>query len=305
MRHYRSLDDLQLQKSWLTIGVFDGVHRGHQAILNFLAESAHAAGAQAVVMTFDPHPTSVLTGQDVKSLTTLDERGELLSAYGADVLILEPFTRDLAAVSASDFMFHLTDRLGLDRLVIGYDFALGRGREGDAKRLAELGGELGYGVEVIEAVRDQDEVISSSLIRKYVSEGDVSRAAELLGHPHTVSGPVIHGDGRGRQIGFPTANIDYPKGKALPANGVYAAWARLGEECHRAAVNVGVRPTVKSDQVVPTVEAYLLDFDRDIYDEHLQLEFVDRLRDELKVPALEPMIEQIHADVGKTRELLA
>ncbi|HEY2980263.1 MAG TPA: bifunctional riboflavin kinase/FAD synthetase [Anaerolineales bacterium] len=305
MQHYRSLNDLSLQKSWLTVGVFDGVHRGHQKILDALSAGAHADGASAVVLTLDPHPSAVLTGKDIPMLTTPDERAELLAAHGVDVVITERFTPDLAAVSASEFMSRLTRRLGLARLLIGYDFALGKAREGDAARLTEIGNELKYEVEVVKAVSDESGVISSTAIRRLIGAGDVRAAAERLGHPYSLRGPVVHGDGRGRGIGFPTANIDYPAGKILPANGIYAAWAWLGDERHPAAVNVGVRPTVKSDQIIPTVEAYLLDFDRDIYGRILKLDFVNRLREELKFPSLEELIEQIQLDVARTREILS
>lgn len=304
MQHYSSLEEVTLQNSWLTIGVFDGVHRGHQEILKALAAGAQAVGAPAVVLTFDPHPAAVLTGREIKLLTTPDERAALLAGQGVDVLITEPFTRDLSTVSAYDFMSRLTRRLGLQQLLIGYDFALGKGREGNAARLTEIGGELGYRVRVMDAVSDESGVISSTAIRKLVSTGNVHEAAKLLGHFYSIGGPVVHGDGRGRGIGFPTANIDYPPGKILPANGIYATWATLGPERFVAATNVGVRPTVRSDQVIPTVEAYLLDFDRDIYGERLKLEFVTRLRDELKFPSLEALIEQMHKDVEKTRQLL-
>lgn len=305
MQQYSSLEQVTLQNSWLTIGVFDGVHRGHQEILKALTSSAHAAKAPAVVLTFDPHPASVLTGREIKLLTMPDERAGLLAAHGVDAVITEPFTRDLSTVSAYDFMRRLTRRLGLQQLLIGYDFALGKGREGNAARLTEIGRELGYRVRVMEAVSDESGVISSTAIRKLVSAGNVDEAARLLGHFYSIGGPVVHGDGRGRGIGFPTANIDYPRGKILPANGIYATWAVLGSERFAAATNVGLRPTVRSDQVVPTVEAFLLDFDRDIYGETLKLEFTARLRDELKFPSLEAMIQQMHKDVEKTRELLA
>ncbi len=300
MRHYRSLNEVSLQHSHLTIGVFDGVHRGHQEIIKLVA-----ADSPSVVMTFDPHPASVLGGHEINCLTTPDERAELLGALGVDVVITEPFTRDLAAVSAYEFMARLKRHLGLERLLIGYDFALGRGREGNAARLTEIGQELGFTVEVVPAVGDESGVISSTEIRKLVSRGDVAAAADLLGHPYQIGGPVIHGDHRGRTIGFPTANIEYPVRKALPANGIYACWAWLGNERIPAAINVGLRPTVKADQSVPNVEAYLLDFDRDVYGQFLKLEFIARLRDELKFDSLEALIEQMRGDVEKTRQILA
>jgi len=299
MQHYRSLAEVSLQKSWLTIGVFDGVHRGHQEIVRRLT-----AGAPAVVLTFDPHPANVLGGRDIKCLTTPDERADLLSALGVDVVITEPFTPDLAAVSAFDFMSRLTSHLGLAHLLTGYDFALGKGREGNPSRLTEIGLQLGFTVEVVPAVGDENGVISSTEIRKLISRGDVAASAGLLGHPYQLGGPVIHGDHRGRKLGFPTANIEYPAQKVLPANGIYACWARLGKERFAAAVNIGLRPTVRDDQKVPNLEAYLLDFEREIHGQTLQLDFVERLRDELKFPSLEALIEQMHKDVERTREIL-
>jgi len=299
MQRYRSLTEASLQGAHLTVGVYDGVHRGHQEILRRVT-----AGSPSVVLTFHPHPASVLGGHEIKCLTTPDERADLLAAQGVDVVITEPFTRDLASVSAYEFMSRLKRHLGLAHLFIGYDFALGKGREGNAARLSEIGRELGYTVEVVPAVGDESGVISSTEIRKLVSRGDLAEAALLLGHPYQIGGPVIHGDHRGRTIGFPTANLDYPLQKVLPSNGIYACWAWLGSERFAAAINVGVRPTVHDDQTVPNVEAYLLDFDREIYGQHLRLDFVARLRDELKFPSLDALIEQMHRDVAQARDIL-
>ncbi len=299
MQHYHSLTEASLQGARLTVGVYDGVHRGHQEILRRVT-----AGSPSVVLTFHPHPASVLGGHEIKCLTTPDERADLLAALGVDVVITEPFTRDLASVSAYEFMSSLKRHLGLEHLFIGYDFALGKGREGNAARLSEIGRELGFTVEVVPAVGDESGVISSTEIRKLVSRGDMAEAALLLGHPYQIGGPVIHGDHRGRTIGFPTANIDYPIQKVLPSNGIYACWARLGSERFAAAINVGLRPTVHDDQTVPNVEAYLLDFDREIYGQHLKLDFVARLRDELKFPSLDALIEQMHRDVAQARDIL-
>ncbi len=299
MQHYRSLTEASLQGARLTVGVYDGVHRGHQEILRRVT-----AGSPSVVLTFHPHPASVLGGHEIRCLTTPEERADLLAAQGVDVVITEPFTRDLAAVSAYEFMSRLKRQLGLEHLFIGYDFALGKGREGNAARLTEIGRELGYTVEVVPAVGDESGVISSTEIRKLVSRGDVAEAALLLGHPYQIGGPVIHGDHRGRTIGFPTANLDYPLQKVLPSNGIYACWAWLGSERFAAAINVGLRPTVHDDQTIPNVEAYLLDFDREIYGQHLKLDFVARLRDELKFSSLDALIEQMHRDVAQARDIL-
>jgi riboflavin kinase/FMN adenylyltransferase len=303
-QHFSDLNEVSLTRAWLTIGVFDGVHRGHQEIIRRLTGEAHAAGAPAAVLTFAPHPASILTGRELKCLTTPDERAALLLSLGVDAVITEPFTHELSTVTARDFMLRLKERLGLERLLVGYDFALGRGREGNAARLTEIGRELRYSVEIIPGVSDESGVISSTAIRKLVASGDVAAAADLLGRPYRLSGPVIHNDHRGRKIGFPTANIDYPAEKVLPANGIYACHAWLGEEKHAAAINVGVRPTVSDTQTVPNVEAYLLDFHRDIYGEMLDLDFMVRLRDEAKFPSLEALVEQMHHDVDRTRSLL-
>ncbi len=304
MQHYRSLADVSLQNAWLTIGVFDGVHRGHQAVLSQLAAGAHANGAPAVLLTFDPHPAVVLAGRDLKLLTTPEERAALVSALGVDAVVTHPFDRVLAETSARDFMSALAERLGLRRLLIGYDFALGRNREGNAGRLAELGRELGYEVQIIEAVGDESGVISSTEIRKLVSLGSVEAAASLIGRPYALSGTVVHGDGRGRRINIPTANVQYPESKLLPANGIYACRARLGADLYAAATNVGVNPTFTPEKRTVNVEAHLLDFDRDLYGETLTLEFIARLRDELKFDSVEALLKQIHADIEQTRQIV-
>jgi riboflavin kinase/FMN adenylyltransferase len=304
MRHYRSLEEASLQHSWLTVGVFDGVHLGHQQIINRLTAGAHARGAPAVVLTFDPHPASVLGSQEIKCLTLPEERATLLGALDVDVVITEPFTRELSQVTAHDFMLRLSQRLGLEHLLIGYDFALGKGREGNAARLREIGDELGYRVEVISALSDESGVISSTAIRKLVETGNVEEAARLLGRPYRLHGPVIRGDGRGRTINVPTANIAYPDNKMIPAKGIYACWAYLGGQRYQAAVNIGTNPTFTPDKQTPNVEVHLLDFHRDIYGEDIQLAFIARLRDELRFDAVEPLLEQIQRDIEMTRKIL-
>ena len=293
-----------MQNAWLTIGVFDGVHRGHQAILRQLAAGAHQNGAPAVLLTFDPHPATVLAGRDLKLLTMPDERAELASALGVDAVITHLFDRVTSDISARDFMTLLARRLGLGHLIIGYDFALGKGREGNAGRLTELGQELGYTVQVIDAVGDESGVISSTEIRKLVSVGSVDAAANLLGRPYALSGTVIHGDGRGRRINIPTANLCYPENKLIPANGIYACRARLGAHLWAAAVNIGFNPTFTPDKRTVNVEAHLLDFDRDLYGETLTLEFISRLRDEAKFNSVESLLAQIHADIEQTRRMI-
>ncbi|MFZ1040065.1 MAG: bifunctional riboflavin kinase/FAD synthetase [Anaerolineales bacterium] len=304
MIHAHSLSELHLQNSCLAIGVFDGVHRGHQKIIGKLTEGARANGVPAVVLTFWPHPAFVLGGGGVKSLTTPDERADLLASFGVDIVLTYPFDSIVANLSAREFMARLKEHLGLSHLLMGYDFALGKGREGNATRLTELGREMDYTTEVIEAVSDESGVISSTEIRKLVSVGDVADAAKLLGRNYILQGTVIHGDGRGRKFEIPTANIDYPKDKVIPANGIYACWAWVDHEKHMSAVNIGINPTFTPDKLTPTLEAYILDFNRDIYGKHVKIEFVVRLRDELKFDSVKALIGQIQKDVAKVREVL-
>ena len=304
MKHYRSLEEVTLYESWLTIGVFDGVHRGHQEIIRRLTEGAHANDVSAVVLTFDPHPAHVIGRGEIGLLTLPDERAELLASMNVDMVITEHFTKDLSMVTAFDFMSRLRRHLGLKHLMIGYDFALGKGREGNAVRLTEIGRELGYSVEVVSALSDESGVISSTEIRKLVSVGNVTEAAQLMGHSYSLRGPVIRGDGRGKQIGVPTANIDYPREKIVPAKGIYAGWAYVGNEKHMAAISIGLNPTFTPDKQTLSVEAYLLDFDADIYGKELKIEFIARLRDELKFDSVEALVEQIWIDVEEAKRIL-
>ena len=304
MIHTHSLDELHLQNSWLAIGVFDGVHRGHQKIIGKLTTGAHANGVPAVVVTFWPHPAAVLGGGEVKSLTTPDERAELLGSFGVDVVLTHPFDLNVAHLSAREFIERLKEHIGLSHLLMGYDFALGKGREGDVTRLTKFGREMNYTAEVIEAVSDESGVISSTEIRKLVSVGDVADAAKLLGRNYSLRGSVIHGDGRGQKIGTPTANIEYPKDKVIPANGIYAGWVWLDDKKYMAAINIGINPTFTPDKQTPNVEAYILDFNRDIYRQVVKIEFVARLRDELKFDSVKALVEQIQKDIAKVREVL-
>jgi len=304
MHHYRSLEEVTLQNSWVTVGVFDGVHRGHQKILEKLTAGAHANGVPAVVLTFDPHPANVLGRSTVKLLTLPGERAKLLGEVGVDVVITHPFDKDFANVTAFDFMRLLKTHLGLSHIVAGYDSTVGKNREGNAVRLAEIGSELEYTIETVSALSDESGVISSTEIRKLVAVGSVSEAAHLLGHPYRLQGLVAHGDQRGRTIGFPTANLSYAREKVIPAGGIYACWADVRGKKHKAAVIIGTNPTFTPENETMHVEAYLLDFDQEIYDEMVTLDFVSRLRDELKYDSVQALIEQIERDVTQTRELL-
>lgn len=304
MRHYRSLDEISIKNSWLTIGVFDGVHRGHREIINRLTREAHANGSPSVLLSFDPHPASILSGQEIKCLTTPEERAELLGKLGVDIVVTQPFTKELASLSALQYMTWIKKAIDVKHLLVGYDFALGKNREGSFDRLTEIGRQLDYTVHATSALSDESGVISSTEIRKLVATGNVRDAAGLLGYPYSLGGKVIRGARRGRTINFPTANIDYPHRKVIPSNGIYACWAYLGDEKFMAATNIGFNPTFTPERKIPSLEAYLLDFDRDIYGQHLKLEFISRIRDELRFTSVQALTWKIQEDVEKTRDIL-
>jgi len=221
-----------------------------------------------------------------------------------DAVISHPFDEHVASLSAAEFMKPIKERQGLSRLLIGYDFALGRGREGNASRLADIGREMGFSVQVVEAVSDESGLISSTVIRKLVSVGDVADAAKMLGHPYEISGSVVHGSARGHSLGFPTANVGVPPGKLIPAFGIYACWADVNGERHKAAISIGIRPTFEQNEPDIRVEAYLLDYGKDLYGQKVTLEFIQRLRDEMKYPSAEALIAQIESDVATVRSIL-
>jgi len=305
MQQYNSLDTIRLHNVWLTIGIFDGVHRGHQEILNLLVSGAHAAGEPAVVLTFTPHPAVFLGGKsNFKYLTTPEERADLLGSFGVDSVITQTFDRTLADQTAAAFMRQLSQVLELRQLVIGYDTALGRGREADATRLTEIGKGLGYSVQVVPALTDANGVISSTRIRSTILAGNVSAAASDLGRPFSITGPVIHGDGRGHTINIPTANIQIPADKIMPAFGIYACRAWVKGQPYLAATSIGVRPTFYGDPPAPTIEAHLLDFNQDLYGQAVKLEFIEYLRPEQKYDSVETLLEQIQKDIAKTRNRL-
>jgi riboflavin kinase / FMN adenylyltransferase len=304
MQYYSSIQKASLERSQLTIGVFDGVHRGHQQIIHRLTEGAHENKAPAVVLTFDPHPARIFGRGDIKLLTLPQERAELLASLGVDIVVTHPFDRDFSDTTALDFMKLVKRHLGVSHLVLGYDATVGKNREGNAERLREIGRELGYTIEVVTALSDESGVISSTEIRKLIATGNVVDAERLMGHPYSLHGPVVTGDQRGRTIDVPTANIEYSPDKLIPANGIYACWAHLNGEKYCAAVNVGFNPTFTPDKKTANVEAHLLDFKREIYGEDVRLEFVARLRDELRFNSVEALLEQIWKDIDDTRRIL-
>jgi len=288
----------------LTIGNFDGVHRGHRLLLDTLVRRAREIDGEAVVMTFDPHPRCVLDPDNCpQQITTLDEKRDLVAGAGVDRLVVLEFTRTLSRWSAEHFCEQLLAALPLRALVVGHDFALGHKRRGDIPFLRDFGGAHGFTVETVDALSERGEVISSSGVRTALLTGDLARANRHLGHPYFIDAWVEHGEKVGRRIGYPTANLAITPGKCLPARGVYAMWLKVGAQWHMAATNVGYRPTFGGDRL--TVEAFLLDFDGDIYRERVRAAFVQRLREERRYPDVESLTAQIARDVEQTRRLLA
>jgi riboflavin kinase/FMN adenylyltransferase len=310
MDHFHSFEEVHLQNSYVAIGSFDGVHLGHQAILKPLVEKAHAAGSSAVVVTFFPHPVAVLRNVDTPIyLSTPDERASWLGEIGIDVVLTLPFSREMAAWTAEEFMQKMCDHLGLRELWIGDDFALGRNRQGDIPTLTAMGAEKGYQVRVINEVTVLGARVSSSRIRELVRQGDVAQSAELLGRYYALCGPVVHGNARGRLLGFPTANVDYWPEKITPTYGVYATWtwiqAETGPRRVPSVTGVGVRPTFDPPDVRPRVEAYLIDFSGDLYGQQACVEFIEFLRHEMRFDTVQALIDQMNLDTLHAREVLA
>ncbi len=306
MPHVYCLEEAQPSTpTVIAVGVFDGVHIGHQALLRKLVARAHERRCTPAVLTFHPHPDKVLgraTGRFY--LTTPSQRAALLEGLGVELIVTHPFDERVRRVRAAEFVQRLVRHLRVCELWVGADFALGYKREGNVGFLRAAGAQHGFSVRVVNLlVSDGNgDVVSSTGIRAALRAGDVERAARWLGRPYRLAGEVVHGDQRGRVIGFPTANLDVWAEQLLPANGVYAGWAHLGAETFMAVANVGNRPTF--DHGVVTVEAHLLDFDRDIYGARLAFDVVARLRAERKFAGVDALIEQIRRDVARARAAL-
>jgi riboflavin kinase/FMN adenylyltransferase len=294
----------------VTIGAYDGVHLGHRALLADLELRARAEGLSTVVVTFDRHPASVVRPESApKALIDLDQKLELLADCGIDRTVVIAFDKERASESAEDFVNEvLVDSLRARLVVVGEDFHFGKDRRGNVALLTELGRDLGFEVVGVGLTGDGTTAVSSTRIRKLVADGDVEGAAALLGRPHEVRGPVVKGDGRGGPtLGFPTANVSPPEEIALPGDGMYAGWfSRADGSVHPAAVYVGRRPTFYEPGSAPVlVEAYLLDFEGDLYGEHVKVDFVHRLRGDAQYDSVDALIEQMHLDVAEVRRLLS
>jgi riboflavin kinase/FMN adenylyltransferase len=305
MQHYYKLSDFQLEKSLVSIGSFDGVHIGHQQIIRDLVNKAQEAKLPAAVITFHPHPQLVIH-QETRPyyLTMPEQRASLLGSMGIDIVLTYPFNKETSLLPAEEFVSILQDKFQFSELWIGYDFALGKNREGNSTRLKEIGKKLSFNVHEIPPFKHNGEIVSSSGIRRIIRSGDVKNAAVLLGRPFAISGEVIKGDNRGKSLGFATSNLAVSPEIVDIKPGVYACLAEIQGEILKAVTNIGFRPTFGDDVDSVRIEAHILDFSRDLYGQQLKLHFIDRLRDEMKFEQIDDLVHQVMADKDKARRIL-
>jgi riboflavin kinase/FMN adenylyltransferase len=325
VQRWRGLENLP--GSWgrcvLTIGVFDGVHRGHQSLINRAVQLAKERDVPSVVLTFDPHPSEVVRpGSHPAQLTTLRRKAELVEQLGVDVFCVLPFTPELQHLPAAEFAHEiLVERLHASVVVVGDNFTFGHRAQGDVALLSALGKRFGFTAEPAKLLSahepgSEDVTYSSTYIRSCIDAGDVGAAEQALGRPHRLEGIVVRGDGRGRELGYPTANLSLPRYAAIPADGIYACWfsaekhgKELGDRTDtlpkaplRAAVSVGTNPTFSGRE--RRVEAFVLDSGADLYGQRVSVDFVARLRNMERFDSADALIEQMDNDVARTRALL-
>ncbi|WP_433036818.1 bifunctional riboflavin kinase/FAD synthetase [Actinomycetospora sp. CA-053990] len=313
MQRWRGLDGVP--SGWgrcvVTIGVFDGVHRGHQQLIARAVAHGRELGLPTVLITFDPHPASVLRpGTHPARLTSLARRAELVAELGIDAFWVLPFTPDLARVAPDEFVHELlVDRLHAAMVVVGRNFTYGYRAAGDVTELERLGQRFGFAAEGVDLVADPSVALtgspvtfSSTYVRACISAGDVRAAAEALGRPHRLEGVVVRGDQRGRELGYPTANVDCGEHAAIPADGVYACWFHHRGRKRAAATSVGTNPTFSGRE--RTVEAFVLDTDEDLYGARVAVDFVERIRGMDRFDSIDELIATMDSDVVRTREVL-
>jgi riboflavin kinase / FMN adenylyltransferase len=308
MKIHHGIDEFKrLSNAIVTIGSFDGVHKGHQKILKRLAELASETNGKTVVMTFWPHPRMVLHPEknDLKLLSTIEEKTKLFSLYGVDHLLIIPFSKEFSEISAEDFIRKiLIDTIGTKKLVIGYDHRFGRDRAGDFELLKAKSAEYNFEVEEISREDVKNIGVSSSIIRESLIKGDIKTAAEYLGRPYELSGHVEEGRKLGRTIGFPTANIETSDAhKLIPADGVFAVLVEIGKEVYKGMMNIGLRPTVNGHR--RKIEVHIFNFDKNIYQVELIVHFIERLRDEVKFADLDALKTQLYKDKELAESILS
>lgn len=299
MKIFHSIESFQNVKNpILTLGMFDGVHIGHQAIIRQLNEIASNINGESTLLTFEPHPRVVLgKGADnLQLLTPLEEKIGLLETSGLQNLILHPFTREFSNMSAEDFVQKLlVNKIGIHTLVIGYDHHFGKNREGNFEQLQKLSGELNFNLIKLDEVKSGNAHISSTQIRNELWKENVKFAEKGLGRHYSISGRVVHGDKLGRTLGFPTANLKLPLYKLIPKDGVYLVKVRLNNEIYKGLLSIGTRPTVTNSNE-KRVEVFILDFEKEIYGENLKLDLIEFIREDQKFDSVEELVKQMNSD---------
>lgn len=304
MNFIAPVDSSIYQNAWLTIGSFDGVHLGHQALIAGLVEHARTADSPALVITFWPHPATFFKRAPLAwALTSPDERRDLVCALGVDDVLTLNFDQNLADLSALQFMQGLKDKLGLKGLMVGPNFALGKGREGTIQKLTEIAVELDFKLEIAQPLTGEEGMISSSQIRTDLMESRVKPAAQKLGRPYKITGNIVHGEHRGTGLGVPTANLDHQPERLIPGNGVYVTRAIINGKSFASVTNIGVRPTFGNPLPEARIEPHILDINEQLYGQELALEFIDYLRPEIKFESSKELVAQIQKDIQKTRDL--
>ncbi|HET7380750.1 MAG TPA: bifunctional riboflavin kinase/FAD synthetase [Gaiellales bacterium] len=298
-----TLDAAAPARRAMALGSFDGVHLGHRRVIEATIAAAGDGGLRSSVVTFQPHPMAVLRPEIAPhELSSPERRARLIGELGPDELVVIPFTHEFSLLDHEAFAEHvLAERLGAASVSVGRNFRYGHRAQGSIETLAAAGERLGFGVVAAPLLEMDGAPVSSSRIRDLIAAGDVGHAAQLLGRPHLLEGVVVRGDGRGRGLGFPTANLETAPRSALPGTGIYAGRAHLPDGSHAAAVSVGYNPTFSDDRRRVRVEAYLLDFDRDIYGQRMDLELMRRLRGEERFGSVDELVEQMHHDVDGVR----
>jgi riboflavin kinase / FMN adenylyltransferase len=306
MEILRSIPELERLRGplFLAIGVFDGVHRGHQAVVSTSAEHARAGNGAPIVVTFDPHPEKVLRPERAPHLLTATQHKiELIRALGVSQLLIIRFDKQFAATEPEDFVGKLVGHSKpLREICVGHEWSFGKNRRGTLDLLQTLGGKFDFQVVGIPPVKINGAVVSSTAIRQAIEKGDLEKAAEMLGREYTILGTVTRGDNLGKKIGFPTANLS-AHNEQFPPDGVYAAEARIDNRLHRGVINLGIRPTVSGGRTERVLEIHLFDFNRDIYGRDVEVRFVKYLRPEKKFENLEALVRQIRQDVDQAHEL--
>lgn len=290
------------RKTVVALGNFDGLHSAHTQIINNMCQYAEEHSCLGCVLLFSGHTRKVINNEDTKLITTESEKLKLLSTMGVDTVYIREFDREFMQLSPRDFVKMLVTKINPEAVCVGYDYRFGYKAEGDTQLLRKLGEEFGFSVIVTEEIKQNQHTVKSTKIREFISDGDIKSANTMLGRPYFIMGEVEKGLQNGRKIGIPTANIGYAPDKLLPENGVYMGYTIIGDDRYKSVINVGNNPTVGADKI--TVESHILDFDYDIYGKIVTVEFVDRIRDEIKFLSLDELKIQINSDINSARKAL-